>query len=251
VTQLTSAATGTVYSANSTTLVIDVLSGAFVSANNVVGNVTGANAVISAVSTSTSQSKAKGYIRSISGNTLTVEQKTFNYQFVSSANVYSVDNNDAVQGLGYISDIYRNYDHRVMGFNADVNTAVTSANGIVTEVEVISSGFGYANGIDLTLTNTSNAALQIFGTSVDLRQGKSEGFWKDNRGKLNSDKYIHDNKYYQEYSYEIRSRLSLNVYSDILKKLLHIAGTELFGKTIIQTKEDITLDTPGVEIEIS
>jgi len=138
-----------------------------------------------------------------------------------------------------------------MGFDADVNTAVTAANGIVTEVEVISSGFGYSNGVSLTLTNTVNAQLQIFGTAIDTKQGKSEGFWKDNKGKLNSDKYIHDNKYYQEFSYEIRSRLSLNVYSDILKKLLHIAGTELFGKTIIQTQEDITLQTPGVEIEIS
>lgn len=251
VTQLTSGATGTIYSSNSTALVINVLGGAFVTSNNVVGNISGANAAISSITTSTSQSKAKGYIRSISGNTLVVEPKTFNYSFVSSANAYSVDENDAVMGLGYIGDISRNYDHRVMAFNAEVNTAVTSSNGIVTEVEVISSGFGYANGTDLILTNTANASLQISGTGIDLRQGNGEGFWKDNRGKLNSDKYIHDNKYYQEYSYEIRSRLSLNVYSDILKKLLHIAGNELFGKTIIQTEEDITLDTPGVKIEIS
>jgi len=165
--------------------------------------------------------------------------------------MFIVQSNDAVQGLGYISDISRDYTYRTMGFNADVNTAVTSSNGIVTEVEVLSSGFGYSNGVSLTLTNTVNAQLQIFGTAIDTKQGKSQGFWKDNKGKLNSDKYIHDNKYYQEFSYEIRSRLSLNVYSDILKKLLHIAGTELFGKTIIQTQEDITLQTPGVEIEIN
>ena len=251
VTQLTSLATGTIYSANSTTLVINIVSGSFVTANNVVGNISGANAVISAITSSTSQSRAKATIRSISGNTILAESASFNFDFVSSANVYSTDNNDAVQGLGYISDISRDYTHRTMGFDADVNTAVTAANGIVTEVEVISSGFGYSNGISLTLTNTTNSQLQIFGTGIDMKNGKDEGFWKDNRGKLNSDKYIHDNKYYQEYSYEIRSRLSLNVYSDILKKLLHIAGTELFGKTIIQTQEDITLQTPGVKIEIS
>jgi hypothetical protein len=251
ITQLTSLATGIVYSANSTTLVINILSGSFVTANNVVGNVSGANAVISAVSSSTSLSRAKATIRSISANTILAEPKTFNFDFISSANVYSTDNNDAVQGLGYISDISKDYTHRTMGFDVDVNTAVTSANGIVTEVEVLSSGFGYSNGVSLILTNTTNTQLQIFGTAIDIKQGKSEGFWKDNRGKLNSNKYIHDNKYYQEYSYEIRSRLSLNVYSDILKKLLHVAGTELFGKIIIQTKEDITLQTPGVKIEIS
>ena len=251
VTQLTSLATGTIYSANSTTLVINVLAGSFVTANNVVGNIGGANAVISAISSSTSLSRAKANIKSVAGNTIFIQPKIFSFDFTSSANVYSTDSNDAVQGLGYISDISRDHTYRVMAFNADVNTAVTSANGIVTEVEVISSGFGYSNGVALTLTNTVNAQLQIVGSAIDITNGKSEGFWKDNRGKLNSDKYIHDNKYYQEYSYEIRSRLSLNVYSDILKKLLHIAGTELFGKTIIQTQEDITLQTPGVEIEIS
>ena len=251
VTQLTSLATGTIYSANSTTLVINVLAGSFVTANNVVGNIGGANAVISAISSSTSLSRAKANIKSVAGNTIFIQPKIFSFDFTSSANVYSTDSNDAVQGLGYISDISRDHTYRVMSFNADVNTAVTSANGIVTEVEVISSGFGYSNGVALTLTNTVNAQLQIVGSAIDITNGKSEGFWKDNRGKLNSDKYIHDNKYYQEYSYEIRSRLSLNVYSDILKKLLHIAGTELFGKTIIQTQEDITLQTPGVEIEIS
>lgn len=250
VTQTTSLATGTVYSANSTTIVINVVNGAFVSANNVVGNSSGANAVISAISTSTTQSIAKGIIRSVSANTIVVKPITYNSSFVTS-DVYSVNNNGATRGVGYILQTYKNYDNRVMGFNADVNTTVTSASGIVTEVEVLSSGFGYSNGVQLTLTNTTNSELQIYGTGLDITSGKSEGFWKNNKGKLNSDKYIHDNKYYQEYSYEIRSRLSLDVYSDILKKLLHIAGTELFGKTIIQTHEDITLQAPGVEIEIS
>lgn len=251
VTQLTSNATGTVYTANSTTLIVNVLTGAFVASNNVIGSISGANAAISAISTSTSQSRAKGYIRSISGNTIIVKPTTYNYSFVPSANIYSVDDNDAVQGLGQVLYISGNINNRYMGFNASIDSKVTSANGIVTEVEVISSGFGYANGVELTLTNAANAELQIIGTAVDFKQGKGEGFWQDNRSKLNSDKYIHDNKYYQEYSYEIRSRLSLDVYSDILKKLLHIAGTELFGKTIIQTKEDLPLDTPGVAIEIN
>jgi hypothetical protein len=251
ITQLTSAATGTVYSANSTTLIINVLSGVFVSSNNVIGAISGANAAISGVSSTTSQSRATGIIRSISGNTITVEPTTFSYSFVSSSNVYSVDNNGAVQGLGYISSISRDYTHREMAFNAVVNTAVTAANGIITAVEVIDSGFGHSNGVQLTLTGSNTSQLQITGTALDITQGKGTGFWKDNRGKLNSDKYIHDNKYYQEYSYEIRSRLSLNVYSDILKKLLHVAGTELFGNTIIQSEQNITLYTSGVTVSTS
>jgi hypothetical protein len=67
------------------------------------------------------------------------------------------------------------------------------------------------------------------------------GYWENNQGKLNSDKYIHDNYYYQEYSYEIQSRLSIDKYSDILKQVAHIAGTKLFGKVIFSTESEVTV----------
>jgi hypothetical protein len=253
VTQLTSGATGTIYSANSSTLVIDVLTGTFVVSNNIIGNTSGANAVISstAIANSIFSTKAKAIIKSVNTNVLTIEPITFNYGIVPFINVYSVDTNGSVQGIANVSNILRDYTTKPMAFNADVNTAVTFANGVVTEIEVLSSGFGHSTGVELTLTNIANSQLQIVGTSTDTKQGLGPGFWKDNRGKLNSDKYIHDNKYYQEYSYEIRSKMSLNVYSDILKKLLHVSGTELFGKTIIQSEQNITVYTPGATVSTS
>lgn len=247
-TQLTSGATGTLHSANSTTLVINVLSGTFVVSNNVVGSISGANAAISGITSTASQLKAKASIRSISNDVVLAKPITFNHDFINGSSVYSIDDNNVVQGLAQIVDISKNFNNSVMGFNANVNTAVTSANGIVTSVEIISSGYGYTNGTSLTLTNESNTEIEILGTAINFKQGLSEGFWKNNRSKLNSDKYIHDNKYYQDYAYEIRSKLSLNTYSDILKKLLHISGTELFGNTIIQSKKNISLHTSGVEI---
>jgi hypothetical protein len=49
---------------------------------------------------------------------------------------------------------------------------------------------------------------------------------------LNSEKKIHDNKYYQEYSYDVLSGLSLNRYEQILKKVFHVAGTRMFGSVV-------------------
>jgi hypothetical protein len=54
---------------------------------------------------------------------------------------------------------------------------------------------------------------------------------------LNSDKYIHDSYYYQDYSYEIRVSQTLNKYRDILYNTFHTAGAELFGKYLLITKE--------------
>ena len=68
---------------------------------------------------------------------------------------------------------------------------------------------------------------------IDMQnQGISEGSFISTRGFLNSDKYIHDNDFYQNYSYQIRTSISLEVYADTLKRLMHIAGTKLFGDVI-------------------
>ena len=57
-------------------------------------------------------------------------------------------------------------------------------------------------------------------------------------GFLNSDKYIQDSYYYQDYSYEIKAALTLDKYKDILKDTFHAAGTELFGKFVLNTIVD-------------
>ena len=248
--QTTSGARGTVISANSTTLTLEVVSGTFVTSNNITGQVSGATATISGVSPFTSFVKADGVIRAVNGNSVSVKPESFAYSF-SVGNVYSVDSNMAVQGLGNVSSISYDYSNRNMGFNAGVNSVVQSPSGIVTKVEILDSGFGHANNDAITLIKTTNSSITISGTARVSRQGKSEGYWKNNNGKLNSDKYIHDNKYYQEYSYEIQSSLSLDTYKDLLKNLLHMAGTEMFGKTIIRSENNIQVDTPGIRIEIT
>ncbi len=248
--QTTSGARGTVISANSSTVTLEVVSGTFVTSNNITGQVSGATATITGVSPFTSFVKADGVIRSVNGQSITLKPESFQYTF-STGNVYSVDSNMAVQGIGNVASISYDYSNRNMGFNAETNSVVQSASGIVTKVDILDSGFGYANGEGLTLIKTTNSSITISGTSRVSRQGKSEGYWKNNNGKLNSDKYIHDNKYYQDYSYEIQSSLSLDTYRDLLKNLLHMAGTEMYGKTIIRSENNIQVDTPGIRIEIT
>jgi hypothetical protein len=102
---------------------------------------------------------------------------------------------------------------------------------------------------DLTLYGVTNSGAQVIqGNALVQRQGVGAGYWTDNRGKLNSDKYIHDNKYYQEYSYEIRSSKSLDRYSDVLKKLVHVAGTQLFGNVVTGSSISIGASAPGASV---
>ena len=114
-----------------------------------------------------------------------------------------------------------------------IDGEVKTASGIAKTIEIVDSGFGYIQDEVITLSNDSNQ-FSITGTSNIINQGIGAGYWENTKGFLNSDKYIHDNKYYQSYSYEIQVGLSLDKYSDILKDILHVSGTTLFGRS---TKE--------------
>ena len=70
----------------------------------------------------------------------------------------------------------------------------------------------------------------ISGTAVVNNHGISTGHHRTNKGFLNEDKYIHDNDYYQEYSYEVRSELPLAKYKQPFVDIVHLAGTRLFGR---------------------
>jgi hypothetical protein len=67
--------------------------------------------------------------------------------------------------------------------------------------------------------------------------GRKQGFWSTTKGFLNSDKYIQDSYFYQDYSYQIKASLNLDKYKDILYNTFHTAGAELFGEFLQSTEE--------------
>lgn len=120
------------------------------------------------------------------------------------------------------------------------NAVVTGVSGFgstaLGEVKVIDSGLGYEQREEAVLVSLSNTNLVTTGTVLLERQGQGEGFFKSTRGFLNADKYIHDSYYYQDYSYEVRSSIIFNKYSDLLRKLWHPAGVEKFGRVLVSSE---------------
>ena len=138
---------------------------------------------------------------------------------------------------GTITSVVSDDDTRFIGDNADITATAISADGIATALEVVSSGFGYINNGPVTLeyiptaNKTSNPFI-ITGFSQTIKQGQGLGYWKTTTSHLNSEKKIHDNKYYQEYAYDVQSGISLDKYEKVLKKAFHVAGTRMFGSVI-------------------
>ena len=228
----TSNSYATLLSINTTVMVLTDVSGTF-RANSAGGQairgLSSANtANVTAVSSTTTTSLAKGKIVNIiDQNTIEIKRRTFNEFFQIGSVVTSTSG-----GTGNVVSVFQNSASLPMGFNANVTANVSIARGIATQLQIIDSGHGHQPDDILTLVNNANP-FAISGTANVYYEGIGPGYWVDNRGKLNSDKYIIDDEYYQDYSYEIQGRLSLDKYSDILKKIAHVAGTKLFGKVLI------------------
>jgi hypothetical protein len=61
------------------------------------------------------------------------------------------------------------------------------------------------------------------------------GRYKSDRGKIGDrNQKITDSYYYQDFSYSIKSKTSINVWRDLIKQTTHPAGFELFGEVLIE-----------------
>lgn len=199
--------------------------------DRLVGLSSGASANILLSSGSSITSLSRGTITSLpSFDIIEVKRDSFNENFQSGSTIISSSG-----GTATVLNVRQNDNSQPMGNNAVITANVTVAAGIASVLEILNSGVGHQPGDTIELITEGNQ-FAITGRANVFSQGKGDGYWLNNQGKLNSDKYIIDNSFYQNYSYEIRSTLSLNKYSDILKKLAHVAGTKMFGRVLINAR---------------
>jgi hypothetical protein len=181
----------------------------------------------------------KGIIKNRIGNTLYVRTATFNGLFDAS-NTEIVGANTGATAI--VTSVRNDNSEPVMGENAQIDSFLLNAEGVIGSLEVSRSGYGYRPGEAITIAAGNET---ITGTAIVETQGVDYGYWKTQTSHISSDKYLHDNNYYQEYSYDIQSGVNLNEYREIILNTLHIAGTKLFG-TVIKTTEQtqpVTLES--------
>lgn len=198
------------------------------------------------VNTSISSSQvyvSRGKVINSSSSFVNVQRKTFNQSLVPNISIAG-STSGATANIISVTQIANS---SLMGNNAVVNSTAGIANGSVTALSVIDSGFAYEDGelVSIQIDTNNNIAT---GQASLINQGTGEGYFKSNRGFLNSDKYIHDGDFYQAYSYQVRTELPLETYGDTLKKLVHVAGTKLFGSVVKVSNVDVTIKSSGVQI---
>lgn len=141
------------------------------------------------------------------------------------------------------ADIVEIVDRGILGDNARVASSV-GANGIVTDVATFDSGYGYNDGEKVRMVaerkvEDSQESVAT-GTLTIHDVANTAGYYATNRSHISSLRgYIPDNKYYNEFAYEINSNLPFDKYRDIVLKLVHPAGQGIFAQYRLQSNVDV------------
>jgi hypothetical protein len=119
-----------------------------------------------------------------------------------------------------------------VGFSAKVQQ--TGLDGAVKRIQIENSGINYVNTISALVisSNGVNTNSQIVFTPSAIT--RYPGYYKGNTGKISSTPKIYDGDYYQEFSYELKSAVSIDRFYSALKQLVHPAGMKMFGSILLE-----------------
>jgi hypothetical protein len=224
------------------------------SSNTITSTVTAQTATVTGVTTVAQTQTAKGQVYSQTTDEVRLRRLSFSIGFNTIGGTGLVGSSsgataDIIADASGVPEVYDDIDTRPIGDNAEITANTLAANGIVTELEVLSSGFGYNHGAELTLTSSSNSNIVVSGKANVHFTGTGEGRWRDEDGFLNN-KYIHDNDFYQTHSYVIESGLSLDKYKDILLKIAHVGGTRMFGRVVSENTGNTQLSLSSASVTL-
>lgn len=148
-------------------------------------------------------------------------------------------------------DIYKNSEFLTTSNSAVLQTISTQKIGYksyLINVKLISGEILPNTIITGSIKQTTSTIYEVKVAEVFAKVSgyvNRVGFFDSDLGKLNSSSQkITDSYYYQDFSYVIRSKQSLNNYRELVNKSTHPIGFKLFGEVAIENTSDIT--TSGV-----
>ena len=242
-------ATGYIYSysiansAGSITLVDTT--GTFNTSYQVATLTTAANAVVTTVDTDTINITGKGLVKAGSNTTLMyLRRLTFFDTFGAGNTIVGIDTG----ATATISAVTEDTSTLNMGNNSIISANVIVANGTITSVDVYDSGFGYIDDEVVTAVKVGDGSSAISVKTQAQTQGVGQGYYKEIGSEPSGLKKLHDGYYYQDFSYDVKVSIPFDKYKDILKQVIHVAGTKLFGTYVNQTDVDVTLTANNAQI---
>jgi len=130
----------------------------------------------------------------------------------------------------------------LLGYGAEFSVSNSSI-GTIEKISIIDGGSGYDDAtLDLSGSGDGNA-----NAIVEILKGvfTYPGRYLNDDGHLSSFNFLQDRDYYQNYSYVIRVKESIENYRSFIKNLAHPAGMKMFGEYLFEDNgetQEITID---------
>ena len=140
-----------------------------------------------------------------------------------------------------ISNISQDADSLPIGANAVIRGRASFESGQIDEIVVSKTGYRYEDGEEVEIKpldpNSGYYGQTVARARVrTLGQGKTAGKWKSKTSFLSeSSKKLHDNNYYQEYSYDLSSIVDPSKYRPLVEDIVGVSGTKLFSTPLINS----------------
>ena len=211
------------------------------SSNTITGFISGNTVVCSLIDTQTNSTQthlAVGKVLTIntSSQSLTARMHSVDELFrISTTDRLQTNNNYKSLEPTRVNYPANSWNETIRtGLNATISSNVTIGTGIIDTIEVVDSGYRFKTGENVSFTVNGITQL-VTGTAVANGTGISRGYWRRKYGALNENYFIHDNDFYQTFSYQILSEFELNKYEKVVKDVIHTAGYKLFGKVVVDS----------------
>lgn len=150
-----------------------------------------------------------------------------------------------------IVNIVRDQNSFPMGINVDIDGNVEFDVGQIESIKVDNSGYRYTDNEVLSVYKQDNDTTRVATAIANATGvGLGQGIWKSKTSFLSEvTRAIHDNFYYQEYSFDVEASVPPRLYEDLVRDSVQVVGTKLFSTPTINTESQIPADA-DVFIEI-
>ena len=189
------------------------------------GNTASVSANLAVANISSSIITGLLYQNTTTGTITSVTMSSFGSGYTTLPTVTAVLANVASAGL------LDPHDGGIYGENAVLQPVHLA--GSITDIEMNEKGTGYSKFENIGIVNTTRTGtVNALGTPIVSGVEVQSGKYLATKGFLSNDQKL-QNDFYQEFSYVIKSPRGINEYREAVTKLLHPAGTKLFGETTI------------------
>jgi hypothetical protein len=136
------------------------------------------------------------------------------------------------------------------GQGAKGSVSSVTSSGSIRKIKIDNFGINYESTPSVKVFSLGGSGFS--GTANISTVCSADGYYLNFDGRISTNKVLQDNHYYQEYSYVLKAEIVLDQYKETIRRLIHPAGTAMFGQVLIKrcSRGDLKNATTLIRYEV-